>query len=80
VTAKHVMEPVDYFFFASYITNAGELWLLGGKERDLFRQEAAYYGPGDWVHANYQVRTGHEIYNIEVSRLIEPTKWVHVLR
>ncbi len=75
ITARHAHEPVDYFFFACYEFRRQRLWLLGGIERDLFLRKACYYGRGEWVHAHYQIRPGHEIYNIEVSQLTPPAEW-----
>lgn len=28
------------------------------------------------VHANYQICQGHEIYNIEIAKLIPPKEWI----
>ena len=52
------------------------MWLLGGIDRERFRQEARYYGAGELVHANYQIRQGHEIYNIEIAKLTPPKQWI----
>lgn len=52
------------------------MWLLGGINREWFLQEARYYGAGEWVHANYKIRQGHEIYNIEIAKLIPPKVWI----
>jgi len=80
VTAKHVEEePVDQFFFASFEAPKNRLWMIGGIERDEFRKEAQYYGPGEQVHPNYTVRPGHEIYNIEQRHLRVPTDWIENL-
>ncbi len=76
ITARHAHEPVDFFFFTCYEFPRQRLWLLGGIERDRFLREARYYGPGEWVHPHYQIRSGHEIYNIEVSHLITPAEWL----
>lgn len=55
------------------------MWLLGGLERERFLDEARYYHVGEWVHPNYQIRQGHEIYNIEISKLVAPHAWLQSL-
>jgi len=80
ITARHATEPVSDFFFACYEIGAQRLVLLGGITRELFLQQARYYGPGDAVHANYIIRPGHEIYNIEVRHLIPPMQWLAGVR
>ncbi|MFI6868968.1 hypothetical protein [Nocardia sp. NPDC050406] len=79
ITAKHATEPVDHFFFASYEVPRKRLWLLGGIAKSNFMQGATYYGAGDEVHKHYIVREGHEIYNIEIEKLIPPRLWVSSL-
>jgi len=53
------------------------MWLLGGINREQFLEEARYYGAGEWVHSNYQIRQGHEIYNIEIAKLVSPLSWIN---
>ncbi|WP_228810732.1 hypothetical protein [Nocardia otitidiscaviarum] len=79
ITAKHAMEPVEYFFFTSYEVPCKRLWLLGGIAKDIFMQNATYYGAGSKVHRDYTVREGHEIYNIEISKLTPPRLWISSL-
>ncbi len=76
ITARHANEPIDQFFFMTYEITKRRMWLLGGIHRERFLQEARYYGAGEMVHANYQVRQGHEIYNIELTKLILPMDWI----
>lgn len=76
ITARHAEEPIDQFFFMTYEITNRRMWLLGGMDRERFLREARYYGAGEWVHANYQVRQGHEIYNIEINKLIPPHSWI----
>lgn len=76
ITARHANEPIDQFFFMSYEIAAHRMWLLGGIDRERFLREARHYGAGEWVHANYQIRPGHEIHNIEITRLIAPRIWL----
>lgn len=52
------------------------MWLLGGIDRERFLQGSRYYGAGEWVHANYHIRQGHEIYNIEIDKLVSPKDWI----
>lgn len=80
ITAKHAEEPVDHFFFASYEVPRNQLWLLGGIAKADFIQGAKYYGAGAKVHANYVIREGHEIYNIEISKLTPPLLWIAFLQ
>ncbi|GFE98132.1 MULTISPECIES: hypothetical protein [Acetobacteraceae] len=76
ITARHAREPIDQFFFMTYEIAHRRMWLLGGLERERFLQEARYYQAGEWVHPKYQVRQGHEIYNIEISKLVAPHLWI----
>lgn len=76
VTARHAHEDVDYFFFATYIVAERKLLLLGGIGRMQFLSSARYYGAEQWVHPYYQIRPGHEIYNIEVAKLVPPLIWL----
>jgi hypothetical protein len=76
ITARHLEEKVDHFFFLSYELSARRMWFLGGIDRDTFRKFARYYGPGEKPHPDYTIREGHEIYNIELSRLVRPRDWL----
>lgn len=76
ITARHAGEPIRQFFFLTYEFQKRQMWLLGGIDRDRFLAEARYYGAGEWVHPNYQVRNGHEIYNIEIEKLTPPKAWL----
>lgn len=76
ITASHAQEPIDQFFFMSYEISKRRMWLLGGIDSKRFLNEARYYGPGEWVHPSYQVRHGHEIYNIGISKLVTPNAWI----
>ena len=60
----------------SYEWKIKKMWLLGGIAREAFLSEARYYGPGDYVHAQYQVRPGHEIYNADIGILVNPGAWL----
>lgn len=76
ITARHAGEPIDQFFFMTYEIAKRRMWLLGGISRECFLREAHYYGAGESVHANYKIRQGHEIYNIEIAKLIPPKVWI----
>lgn len=76
ITARHAEEPIDHYFFLTYEIGKRRMWLLGGLDRDQFLRDARYYAAGDWVHPHYQVRDGHEIYNIEITRLVPPIEWL----
>jgi hypothetical protein len=80
ITARHADEPIDHYFFMSYEVVERKMWLLGGIKRDTFLSLAKRYNAGDWVHPHYQIRPGHEIYNIEISRLISPSLWLALIR
>jgi len=77
ITAKHAKEPTDYFFFLSYDFIKRQMWFLGGIGRQEFLNHARYHRAGEWVHSNYQIREGHEIYNGEIMKLTPPTDWLH---
>lgn len=76
VTARHAAEDVDHFAFMSYEIEKRRMWLLGGMAREPFKDHARYYAAGERVHPNYQIRPGHEIYNIALNRLIAPDMWL----
>lgn len=76
ITARHAEEPIDHYFFMTYEIAQRRMWLLGGIDRERFLQESRYYGAGEWVHASYQIRQGHEIYNIEIAKLTPPKRWI----
>lgn len=76
ITARHAAEPIEHYFFLTYEIAERRMWLLGGIEQSRFLREARFYTAGEYVHANYQIREGHEIYNIEVERLIAPAAWL----
>lgn len=76
ITARHAQEPIEHYFFMTYEIDQRRMWLLGGIDRERFLKEARYYGAGEFVHRDYQIRRGHEIYNIEIGKLIPPREWV----
>jgi hypothetical protein len=81
ITAKHKNTPVDELFFMCYEYNTdiggnGKMWLLGGISKGEFIEKSKYYSEGDFVHPNYQIRRGHEIYNAEISALNAPLSWL----
>ena len=80
ITAKHAMEPADHFFFLSYEIERKTMWLLGGITHGIFLQDARHYGAGEWVHPGYQIREGHEIYNVEITKLLPPDRWLSTVR
>ncbi|WP_134678033.1 hypothetical protein [Ectopseudomonas khazarica] len=79
ITARHAEEPIDHFFFMTYDFNQRRMWLLGGIDRDSFMEGARFYGSGEWVHDNYQVREKHGIFNIDVAKLIQPEPWLSLV-
>lgn len=76
ITARHADEDVDHFVFMSYEIEKRRMWLLGGIAREPFKEQARYYAAGEQVHRDYQIRPGHEIYNIALARLIAPGDWL----
>lgn len=76
ITAQHAHEPTDHFFFMSYELAKRRMWLLGGIPKERFLREARYHKAGEWVHANYRIRAGHEIYNIDIANLVSPKDWI----
>ena len=76
ITARHAHEPIEQFFFMSYEINKRRMWLLGGIDKQTFLNQAVYYKADDQVHAYYTIRAGHEIYNIKLSKLMNPTDWL----
>jgi hypothetical protein len=70
ITARHSREVCDYYFFCSYEIVRKIMWLLGGISKQDFLNQAIYYKAGAWVHENYQIREGHEIFNIEIAKLL----------
>jgi hypothetical protein len=80
ITAKHINTPADELFFLSYEFPIKRLWFLGGIKKIEFLRFARYYGENERVHASYVIRKGHEIYNIETSRLLPPYSWLEKIK
>ncbi|WP_202593428.1 hypothetical protein [Tolumonas lignilytica] len=76
ITAQHINEDVQHYFFMSYQINARKMTLLGGISKSEFKKHAVYYREGDEVHSDYIIRKGHEIYNIDVTKLTPPDQWL----
>ncbi|ARP40675.1 hypothetical protein [Vibrio syngnathi] len=76
ITAQHIEEDVEHYFFMSYQNNEKKMTLIGGISKAEFKKHAIYYGEGAQVHNNYTIRAGHEIYNINVTKLIPPDRWL----
>ncbi|RLV58314.1 hypothetical protein D5018_17895 [Parashewanella curva] len=76
ITAQHINEDVQHYFFMSYQNSEKKMTLLGGISKSEFKRHAVYYGEGAQVHSNYTIRKGHEIYNIDVTKLIPPHQWL----
>lgn len=76
ITARHAKEPIEQFFFMSYEFSERKMWMLGGIDRTQFLNDARYFEAGEFVHQNYQIRPGHEIHNIEISKLVRPKTWL----
>jgi len=76
ITAQHKTHPIDELFFMSYEFQQKRMWLLGGIKMSEFINKARYYKEGEYVHPNYQIRKGHEIYNAEISLLESPAIWI----
>lgn len=69
ITAKHSETPMDDILFACYEVPKKQLHILGIMEKNEFLQKATYFGEGEFVHENYQIRKGHEIYAIMISQM-----------
>ena len=80
ITAQHAHEPIEQFFFMSYEISKRKMWLLGGIDKQSFLNQAVYYKAGDKVHANYTIRAGHEIYNIDIPKLVRPNDWLNQMK
>lgn len=92
VSAKHVHEPVDAYFFLSYQwcrrnrvrewEECRRIWLVGGCSREKYRRHAHRTdGPAvDPCNPEYRVRIGHSIYNADERHFAPPREWLrHVL-
>lgn len=80
ITARHAKEPIDYFFFMTYEIADRRMWLLGGIDNKSFLEKSRYYSAGEWVHSNYQIPPGHEIFNIEIKELMSPALWINQIK
>ena len=80
ISERHSREPSKELFFCCYEMMENRLLLLGGMEKRTYLQLARFYGEGEFVHPNYQIRKGHSIYNLEVSKLIPPAEWIMQLQ
>lgn len=79
ITARHTEEPIEQFFFMTYEIAQRCMWLLGGIDKQGFLDGARHYSAGSQVHANYTIREGHEIYNIDIGKLVPPREWLRRL-
>lgn len=69
ITAKHSETKMDDILFTCYEVPKKQLHILGVMEKNSFLEKAQYYGEGEFVHADYQIRKGHEIYAIMISQM-----------
>jgi hypothetical protein len=69
ITAKHSETPMDDILFTCYEVPKKKLHILGVMEKNEFLQKAQYFGEGEFVHENYQIRKGHEIYAVMISQM-----------
>lgn len=69
ITARHIDTPVDDLVFACFEQPVRKLHLLGVMEKEDFLRKATYFGEGEHVHENYQIRKDHEIYAIMISKM-----------
>lgn len=76
MTTRHAHEPIDQFFFMSYVPQTRLMWLLGGIGRERFLKQSVHFKAGDFVHPSYQIREGHEINNIALGNLDNPAHWL----
>lgn len=79
MTARHTTEPVDHFFFMTYVHTERRMWMVGGISREAFIHGSTHYKAGDYVHPHYQIRAGHEINNIDMRALTAPQVWLNSL-
>lgn len=78
ITAKHADTPMDDILFACYEVPKKELHILGVMEKQEFLKKAQYFGEGEFVHANYQIRKNHEIYAIMISQMTPIREYLRV--
>ena len=69
ITARHSETEMDDLLFTCYEVPKKQLHILGVMEKSEFLRLATYYGEGDFVHDDYQIRKGHEIYAIMISKM-----------
>lgn len=69
ITGKHANTPMDDILFTCYEVPKKELHILGVMEKQEFLKKAQYFGEGEFVHPNYQIRKGHEIYAVMISQM-----------
>ena len=78
ITAKHIATPMDYIVFTCFEYPVNKLHVLGAIKKKDFIKQARYYGSGEKVHEYYTIRNGHEIYSIEISKLIPFRQFVRM--
>lgn len=69
ITPRHASKPVDYLLFTCYEFPVKKLHLLGVMSRDEFLSKAHHYKVGDFVHKDYEIREGREIYSMVISEM-----------
>jgi len=76
ISKRHATEPSTDYFFCCYEMETKRMIMLGGINRESYLSQADFFGEGEYVHQNYQIRKNHSIYNLEVSKLIRPVDWL----
>lgn len=69
ITPRHANKPVDYLLFTCYEFPVKKLHLLGVMKKEEFLQKARHYKVGEFVHKDYEIRKGREIYAVVISEM-----------
>ena len=77
ISKRHADEPSTDYFFCCYEIETNRMIMLGGMKRKQYLEQAKFYSEGEFVHPKYQIRQGHSIYNLEVSKLTKPIDWLN---
>lgn len=69
ISQGHAEKNVDYLLFTCYEYPVKKLHILGAMSKNEFLSKSEHFKEGDFVHKDYQIRKGHEIYAVTISEM-----------
>jgi hypothetical protein len=69
-------QHAETLLFCCYEISTGNVVILGAMAHGDFLAGARYFGPGEKVHDNFTVREGSNLYNVHISQMDAPLRWL----